>query len=120
MFTCLYYNKFCRKARKTYGNEKIIIDNTKLCDIMKIQRTYGNVRRKEQLEMINVMELKAQLKRTGMTQANLAEKVGMNPATLNRKINNVEGETLTVKEATEIAKNLDIPKEKLTFIFFAN
>ena len=37
---------------------------------MKIQRTYGNARRKEQLEMINVMELKAQLKRTGMTQAN--------------------------------------------------
>lgn len=87
---------------------------------MKIQRIYGNARRKEQLEMINVMELKAQLKRTGMTQANLAEKVGMNPATLNRKINNVEGKTLTVKEATEIAKNLDIPKEKLTFIFFAN
>lgn len=29
--------------------------------------------------MINVMELKAQLKRTGMTQADLAEKVGMNP-----------------------------------------
>ena len=54
---------------------------------MKIQRTYGNARRKEQLEMINVMELIAQLKRTGMTQANLAEKVGMNPATLNRKIN---------------------------------
>lgn len=67
--------------------------------------------------MINVMELKAQLKRTGMTQADLAEKVGMNPSTLNRKINSIEGETLTVKEATEIAKSLDIPKEKLTFIF---
>lgn len=120
MFTCLYYNKNCRKAIKTYGNGKIIVDNTKKYDIMKTQRTYGNARRKEQLEMINIMELKAQLKRTGMTQASLAEKVGMNPATLNRKINNVEGETLTVKEATEIAKSLDIPKEKLTFIFFAN
>lgn len=39
--------------------------------------------------MINVMELKAQLKRTGMTQADLAEKVGMNPSTLNRKINSI-------------------------------
>ena len=111
---------FAEKQEKLTETKKIIVDNTKIYDIMKIQKTYGNARRKEQLEMINVMELKAQLKRTGMTQASLAEKVGMNPATLNRKINNVEGETLTVKEATDIAKSLDIPKEKLTFIFFAN
>lgn len=88
---------------------------------MKIQKlTYTQVKGAEKHTMINVMELKAQLKRTGMTQADLAEKVGMNPSTLNRKINSIEGETLTVKEATEIAKSLDIPKEKLTFIFFAN
>jgi len=39
---------------------------------------------------------------------------------LNRKINNAEGETLTVKEAARIAETLKIPRDMLTNIFFAS
>ena len=69
--------------------------------------------------MINTREIKAQLKRVGMTQTELAKNIGVDPSTLNRKINNAEGENLTVKEATKIAESLEIPREMLTSIFFA-
>lgn len=70
--------------------------------------------------MIDTKEIKAQLKREGMTQAELARNVNMDPSTLNRKINNAEGEKLTVKEATRIAEVLKIPRDMLTNIFFAS
>lgn len=70
--------------------------------------------------MVDVKEIKAQLKRAGMTQTELAKSVKMDPSTLNRKINNTEGETLTVKEATRIAETLNIPRDMLTNIFFAS
>ena len=70
--------------------------------------------------MVDIKEIKAQLKRAGMTQTELARSVEMDPSTLNRKINNSEGETLTVKEATQIAETLKIPRDMLTNIFFAS
>lgn len=70
--------------------------------------------------MIDVKEIKAQLKRAGMTQTELARSVKMDPSTLNRKINNAEGEKLTVKEATQIAETLKIPRDMLTNIFFTS
>lgn len=69
--------------------------------------------------MIATKEIKAQLKRAGMTQAELAGVMEMDPSTLNRKINNESGEVLTVKEATKMAEALKIPREMLTSIFFA-
>lgn len=72
------------------------------------------------INMVDVKEIKAQLKRVGMTQTELARSVEMDPSTLNRKINNSEGETLTVKEATRIAETLKIPRDMLTNIFFAS
>lgn len=70
--------------------------------------------------MINSNEIKAQMKRVGMTQKNLADVIGMDPSTLNRKINNENGTVLTVKEANEIAQALNIPRESMTDIFFAS
>ena len=72
------------------------------------------------INMVDVKEIKAQLKRVGMTQTELARSVEMDPSTLNRKINNSEGETLTVKEAKRIAETLKIPRDMLTNIFFAS
>ena len=43
----------------------------------------------------------------------------MNPSTFNRKINNENGETMTVKEANELSDILDIPRSQLATIFFA-
>ena len=54
--------------------------------------------------MVNTREIKAQIRRVGTTQEELAKKLGINPSTLNRKINNEEGQQLTVKEATDMAR----------------
>ena len=67
--------------------------------------------------MINSMELKAEIKRNGLTQDQLATKIGINPSTLNRKINN-KNSTLSVDEAQKRADALRIPNEKLAVIFF--
>lgn len=67
--------------------------------------------------MINTAELKAEIKRSGMTQEQLAKEIGMNPSTLNKKINNKQS-VLSVDEAQKIAKILEIPQEKLIGIFF--
>lgn len=69
--------------------------------------------------MVNTREIKAQIRRVGTTQEELAKKLGINPSTLNRKINNEEGQKLTVKEATDMARVLEIPREQLLTIFFA-
>lgn len=67
--------------------------------------------------MINSMELKAEIKRNGLTQDQLASKIGIDPSTLNRKINNKKS-TLSVDEAQKIVDVLNIPEEKLAVIFF--
>lgn len=69
--------------------------------------------------MVKTKEIKAQMQRVGITQAKLAEQLGMNASTLNRKINNEEGENLTVKEASCMASILFIPRDMLAGIFFA-
>lgn len=66
--------------------------------------------------MINTTELKAEIKRNGMTQVELSRKIGMDPSTLNKKINNKQS-TLSVDEAQKIAEILHIPHEKLFIIF---
>lgn len=69
--------------------------------------------------MINTVELKAEIKRSGMTQEQLAREIGMDPSTLNKKINNKQS-VLSVDEAQKIAKILEIPQEKLIVIFFTS
>lgn len=68
--------------------------------------------------MINTKALVDYMQRTGVTKTMLAEQLNMNPATLNNKIHNKEGEIFTVKEANTIAKVLFIPCDLLTEIFF--
>lgn len=68
--------------------------------------------------MVNTKKLKAKLRECGLTQDAAAKCLGMNPATFNRKINNSDGETLTVKEADMFSKMLFIPKEELADYFF--
>lgn len=68
--------------------------------------------------MVNAKELKLEIRKNGTTQEELAQKVGMDPSTLNRKINN-NNAVLTVDEAQKIAVILKIPRENLINIFFA-
>lgn len=69
--------------------------------------------------MILSNEIKAQMKRVGITQEQMALKLNMNPATLNRKINEPNGKNLSVKEALEIGRILKLSPNTLTMIFFA-
>ena len=70
--------------------------------------------------MIRKNSVQALLKENGMTQADLARKIGMNPATLSIKLNDKKGEKLSVAEAERISKVLKIDRNKLTDIFFAD
>lgn len=70
--------------------------------------------------MIKTNELKAQMKRMGITQEALAKKMAINPSTLNRKINNANGDKLTVAEANKLADVLCFSRAELVPIFFAN
>jgi hypothetical protein len=70
--------------------------------------------------MINTLKLKAKLKEKNMTQEELATKIGINASTLNQKINNTIGETLTIEEATKMSEILDISREERMDIFFVN
>jgi len=58
--------------------------------------------------MINTQKIKAKMTECKITQEQLAKKIGINPSTLNRKINNLEGGTLTVKEAMAMVNILAI------------
>jgi len=68
--------------------------------------------------MIKVNEIKAALARAEMTQEELAEKLGMNASTLNRKINDATGASLTVKEAQDLVAVLKVPRRTAQPIFF--
>lgn len=70
--------------------------------------------------MINTLKLKAKLKEKNMTQEELATKLGINASTLNQKINNTIGETLTIEEATKMSEILDISREERMDIFFVD
>ena len=96
-----------KKLLTSYKGSDILI--TELAD------TQGKGGRRK---VINARELKAEIRRNGTTQEKLARKIGMDPSTLNRKINNKQG-VLTVDEAQKIADELKIPSVKLLSIFFA-
>ena len=69
--------------------------------------------------MVRTNEIKAQMKRKGMIQNDLAKQMEMDPSTLNRKINDTDGEKMTIKEVARMCKVLDLPMEQVADIFFA-
>lgn len=70
--------------------------------------------------MINVLKLKGRIREKNYTQETLANEMGMNASTLNYKINNENGEYLTIEEVEKLKNILEIPKEELTEYFFKN
>jgi len=69
--------------------------------------------------MINTAKLKAKLKERNMTQEELAKLMGKNPATINFKLNNEIGETLTIEETSMMKDILQISVSEMVEIFFA-
>ena len=69
-------------------------------------------------KMINVLKIKGRMKEKNFTQEVLAEKMELNPSTLNYKINGESGEYLTIAEVEKLIDILEIPKSELAFYFF--
>ena len=68
--------------------------------------------------MINVNKLKGKIVENGMTVSSLAEKIGIDKATLYRKLNN-NAEALMLKEASAIVDILHLSIDEATAIFFS-
>lgn len=68
--------------------------------------------------MINVNKIKARMVELGYTQEKLANEMGVDTSTINRKINYSDGSKLTVLEAYKLTKILSI--ENPTDYFFTN
>ena len=68
--------------------------------------------------MLNVPKIKGRMREMKWTQESLAKEMGINPTTINYKINNEKGEFLTIEEAEKLKNLLKIPKEELNEYFF--
>lgn len=69
--------------------------------------------------MVNVNKLKAKLVEKGMNVAELAKIINIDKATLYRKLGK-NGNSITIKEANEISKALELSLQEVNEIFFAH
>lgn len=68
--------------------------------------------------MVNVSKLRSKIVEKDMTIDKLADKIGIDRATLYRRLNQ-NGETFLIKEADAITKALNLSGDEATAIFFA-
>jgi len=69
------------------------------------------------VKILNVNKLKGKMVEKGLNVTMLANELGIDRATLYRKLNN-EGATLTIREANRIAEILDLTSKEAVEIFF--
>lgn len=69
--------------------------------------------------VVNIDNLKKEIKKRGMTVPAIANMLQLSPSTLYRKLQN-DGESLTVGEATQITNILSLSTKKANEIFFGN
>lgn len=68
--------------------------------------------------MVNVNKLKAKFVENGINVETMAGKMGIDGATLYRRLSN-NGENFTIGEADLIARILELSKDEVNAIFFA-
>ena len=68
--------------------------------------------------MVDILKLKAKLVERDITQQELSIKMGINPSTLNKKLNDADGIFLSIKEVTNICNILNIESQEILTIFF--
>ncbi|MBO6266811.1 MAG: helix-turn-helix transcriptional regulator [Synergistaceae bacterium] len=68
--------------------------------------------------IVNVNKLKGKIVENGLSVAGLAAKIGIDRATLYRKLSN-NGETMLVKDANNIAAALNLSADEALAIFFS-
>ncbi len=67
--------------------------------------------------MVNIDKLRGKMVEKRFNVPTLASKIGIDKATLYRKING-NGESFTIKEADAMVRELDIPSDEAMSIFF--
>lgn len=72
---------------------------------------------KSEVKILNVNKLKGKIVENEMNITTLAKRMGIDRATLYRKINR-DGETFTIKEVNLIVKILNLTTEEAMEIFF--
>ena len=68
--------------------------------------------------MFDILKLKAKLVERDITQQELSIKMGINPSTLNKKLNDADGIFLSIKEVTNMCNILNIESQEILSIFF--
>lgn len=68
--------------------------------------------------MVNVSKLKGKIVERGINVDAVAEKIGIDKSTFYRKLAN-EGSTFTIGEADAISKVLELTRDEVNAIFFA-
>lgn len=68
--------------------------------------------------MVNVNKLKGKLIENGLNVEAMADKMGIDGATLYRRLSN-NGNTFTIGEADQISKILNLTKDEVNAIFFS-
>ena len=71
------------------------------------------------MAQMNTNKLKAKLVERGTNVANLAATIGIDKATLYRKLRS-DGETLSIRDANAIVTALSLTPDEAMAIFFAN
>lgn len=73
----------------------------------------------ERWKKVNVNKLKGKIVEKGMNVTALAEQMGIDRATLYRKLKN-SGQTLTIREVNKIVEVLELTEKEALEIFFAD
>ncbi len=68
---------------------------------------------------MNINKLKGKIVESGRTVGNVATEIGINPATLYRKLAH-NGDSITIREARELVRVLNISTEEANEIFFTH
>lgn len=83
-----------------------------------IVNVVADMRKRKEKKVVNTNKLKGKIVECGLNISELAELIGIDKATLYRKIN-ANGQTITIKEADMISKELKLSKDEVNDIFFS-
>lgn len=78
----------------------------------------ADMRLRKEEKVVNINKLKGKIVERGINVSDLAKLIGIDKATLYRKIN-ANGEAITIREADMISKELKLSREEVNDIFFS-
>lgn len=70
--------------------------------------------------MVNINKIKGRMKEMELTQKEVAEKLGVDTSTLNRKLNDTSGARISILELLKLKEILKIHEKELNEFFFNN